>query len=61
MSRYRPDPSYAGCATLAGIVLMGITGAATAHWAFNAATAIAVGGAVAFVAAILINRVTARR
>ena len=45
-----PDPMLGVGLVILGVLIMGIGGAATAHYLFNFGTAIAIAGAVLFVA-----------
>lgn len=50
-----PDPAVGAGLVITGVFIMGVGGAATAHYLFNVGTAVAILGAVLFVAAVTIS------
>ncbi len=50
-----PDPVYGAGIALLGILMMGIAGAATEHYAFNVGSATAILGAILFAGAIALT------
>ena len=50
--RLEVDPAYGAGLVILGILVMGISGAATWHYVFNAGTGIALLGALLFVAGV---------
>jgi len=60
-SRQGPDPVIGAGLTLAGIFIMGVAGAANAHYAFNAGTLVACVGAVVFVLFVALSALKQRK
>ncbi|MEZ4297839.1 MAG: hypothetical protein R3B70_22980 [Polyangiaceae bacterium] len=60
-SRWSPDPVIGAGLTLAGIFVMGVAGAANAHYAFNVGTLIACVGAVVFVLFVAVSALRQRK
>lgn len=56
-----PDPVIGAGMTLLGIFVMGVAGAAQAHYAFNAGTLVACVGAVAFVLLVALSALQQRK
>ena len=56
-----PDPVVGVGLVIIGILIMGIGGAATAHYLFNFGTAIAIAGAVLFVAFVTLSTLKQRK
>jgi predicted membrane metal-binding protein len=50
-----PDPIYGLALLVVGILTMGVAGAATLHFVFNAGTALTILGALMFVASLAIS------
>lgn len=50
-----PDPVMGVGLVILGVLIMGVGGAATAHYLFNFGTAIAIAGAVLFVALTVLS------
>jgi hypothetical protein len=50
-----PDPIYGLAVLVVGILTMGVAGAATLHFVFNAGTALTILGALMFVASLAIS------
>lgn len=50
-----PDPIYGLGMVVVGVLVMGVAGAATLHFLFNAGTALTILGALAFVASLAIS------
>lgn len=60
-SREGPDPVIGAGMTLAGIFLMGVAGAANAHYAFDVGTLVACVGAVVFVLFVALSALKQRK
>jgi hypothetical protein len=60
-SQLGPDPVIGAGMTLAGIFLMGVAGAANAHYAFNVGTLVACVGAVVFVLFVALSALKQRK
>lgn len=56
-----PDPVIGAGMTLAGIFIMGVAGAANAHYVFNAGTLVACVGAVVFVLFVALSALKQRK
>ncbi len=56
-----PDPVIGAGMTLLGIFLMGVAGAAQAHYAFNVGTLVACVGAVVFVLFVALSALQQRK
>jgi hypothetical protein len=56
-----PDPVIGAGLTLAGIFVMGVAGAADAHYAFNLGTLVACVGAVVFVLFVALSALKQRK
>lgn len=56
-----PDPVIGAGLTLLGIFIMGVAGAANAHYAFNVGTLVACVGAVAFVLFVALSALKQRK
>ncbi len=50
-----PDPIYGLGMVVVGVLIMGVAGAATLHFVFNAGTALTILGALVFVASLAIS------
>jgi hypothetical protein len=50
-----PDPAVGAGLVIGGVFIMGVGGASTAHYLFNAGTGVAILGALLFVAAVTIS------
>lgn len=60
-SEQGPDPVIGAGMTLAGIFIMGVAGAANAHYAFNVGTLVACVGAVVFVLFVALSALKQRK
>jgi energy-converting hydrogenase Eha subunit A len=60
-SQNGPDPVIGAGLTLAGIFIMGVAGAANAHYAFNVGTLVACVGAVVFVLFVALSALKQRK
>lgn len=60
-SQSGPDPVIGAGLTLAGIFVMGVAGAANAHYAFNVGTLMACVGAVVFVLFVALSALKQRK
>jgi hypothetical protein len=54
-----PDPAFGLGLVLLGILVMGVGGAATWHYVFNAGTGVALVGAVVFVGSVVLSTLRA--
>lgn len=59
--RRGPDPVIGAGLTLLGIFIMGVAGAANAHYAFNVGTLVACVGAVVFVLFVAVSALKQRK
>ncbi len=59
--RHYPDPVIGAGMTLLGIFMMGVAGAAQAHYAFNVGTLVACVGAVVFVLFVALSALQQRK
>lgn len=50
-----PDPVVGVGLVILGVLIMGIAGAATLHYAFNVGTAIAIVGAIVFLVSVVLS------